>query len=205
MESKNKIFAMIFFLCIVSLTGKIIAQDTVSHTLTVLSSDINLGTVRSYSTVGKIITITPNNTSASFSGTADLIAIPQAGKVFVGWSDDVLNNPRTVTVGQDMTFTAIFKDCETANIEGITDSMVTYFKFSPNPVIDYLMVELDVSAIGGVLEIWDRWGRMVIQQVVSSQMEIISMQHLADGIYYLRLLSYDGKTLDVASITKWHN
>jgi hypothetical protein len=53
------------------------------NTLTVLSSDVNLGNARSYSASG-IIVSTPTNTSATYSGQAELIAIAKAGKVFTG-------------------------------------------------------------------------------------------------------------------------
>ena len=125
----NKHFLMFFiFLAIVLGRGgtEVAAQDPDTYTLTVLSSDENLGSVRSYSRSGSLITSMPNNTSVNFSGTAELIAMPQAGKIFVGWSDSVLNNPRIVDVNQDMTFTAVFDDCETVNINGITENTVPF-------------------------------------------------------------------------------
>jgi len=201
-ESKNKIFVVIFCLCAVVLTNKTIAQDTTNtHILTVLSSDADLGTVRSYNQSGSIITAMPNNTSVNFSGTATLIAIPKAGKIFVGWSDSVLNNPRMVDVSQDTTFTAIFEDCETANIDGITDRTI-YANIYPHAVRDnHFIVELDASIIGSVLEMYDRWGTLVLQQVLSSQMNIIFMQNFADGVYFVGI-SYNGEYLVTASVTK---
>jgi hypothetical protein len=77
-------------------------------TLTVLSSDNDLGNARSYSAVRSLITSTPSNESATFSGTAELIAIAKAGKVFTGWSDGNTDNPRTFIVSTDTTITAIF-------------------------------------------------------------------------------------------------
>ena len=190
---RNKIFVVIFCLCTFILTSKTIAQNPDSCVLTVLSSDGNLGSVRSYSRSGSLITSMPNNTSVNFSGTAELIAIPQAGKIFVGWSDNVLNNPRTVEVSQDATFTAIFDDCETVNIDGITENPI-YFKIYPNRVIDNLTVEVDVSAIGGMLEIFTVAGTRLLQQVISNQQEIISMQNFASGIYFITL-SFNGMVL----------
>ena len=185
----SKHFLMFFmFLSIVLGRGgtQVAAQDPDNHTLTVISSDANLGSVRSYSRSGSIITSMPNNTSVNFSGTAELIAMPQAGKIFIGWSDSVLNNPRIVDVNQDMTFTAIFDECKTVNIDGITENTV-HFRILPNPVIDNLIVELDVSAIGGVLEVLNVMGTILLQQTVSSQIEIISMQNFAAGIYMIKL------------------
>ena len=58
-----------------------------------------------------------NNTLGSISGngrhdlgtTATLFAIPKAGNIFIGWEEDGnTENPRTITVTQDITFTANF-------------------------------------------------------------------------------------------------
>ena len=124
---KCNVFVMTFCLYMVAFTSKTWAQ--VTSTLTVLSSDVNLGSVRSYSMDDGIITVTPNKTSANFSGTAELVAVPQAGKVFVGWSDSVLNNPRIVTVSQDTTFTAIFDDCENVDISWMYRQSEAYWKY----------------------------------------------------------------------------
>ena len=202
---RNFNFLVAFFcLCTAIFTNMAMAQSPDPCTLTVLSSDANSGSVRSYSRSGSIITAMPNNTSVNFSGTAELIAIPQAGKIFVGWSDNVLNNPRTVDVSQDTTFTAIFEECETANINGTMESTV-YFKISPNPLKDNLIVEIDASVIGGVLEIFTMTGTLLLQQVLSSQMEIISMQNFADGIYFVQILNYNGESLGVSKVLKISN
>ena len=199
---KSKIFVVIFCLCTFVLTSKVMAQNPDNHILTVLSSDANLGSVRSYSRSGSIITSMPNNTSVNFSGTAELIAIPQAGKIFVGWSDNVLNNPRTVDVSQDMTFTAIFEECETADIVGTIESPV-YFKIYPNVIVyDNFTVEIDASLIGSVLRIYSARGQLLLQQTLLSQMEIISMQNYANGIYFVQLLNYNGESLEAICVSK---
>jgi hypothetical protein len=86
------------------------------NTLTVLSSNNSLGNAYSLSG-GSYITTTPSNTVATFSGTATLLALPRGGKVFVGWSDGNLDNPRTVSVSTDAEYTAVFADCESTGLE----------------------------------------------------------------------------------------
>jgi len=91
-----------------------ITDEGCLKTFSVLSSDVTFGHARSYGLSGGVITSTPDHIAANFSGTAELIAIPKAGNVFVGWNDDNFENPRTVTVtgNEDVTYTAIFAECE---------------------------------------------------------------------------------------------
>jgi hypothetical protein len=44
----------------------------------------------------------------AISGNVNLFAMPKNGSVFHGWSDGNTDNPRTVNVGSDTTFTAVF-------------------------------------------------------------------------------------------------
>ena len=80
-----------------------------STTITVLSNNNDFGAVWSISN-GKVITSTPSSTSALYGGTITLIASPKAGKIFVGWADGSVENPRTVNVTKNVTYTANFAD-----------------------------------------------------------------------------------------------
>ena len=52
---------------------------------------------------------TGSGTYAS-GATATLAAVPSAGCYFVKWNDDVTDNPRTVIVTEDITYTAYFAE-----------------------------------------------------------------------------------------------
>lgn len=71
-------------------------QGTPEYTITVLASDPALGTVTGSGTYPEGVTI-------------EISALPNANARFTGWNDGNSDNPRRVTVTQNMTFTAIFE------------------------------------------------------------------------------------------------
>jgi hypothetical protein len=75
-------------------------NGTPQYTITVVANDTLLGTVTGSGTY-------PSGT------TIDIEARPYSGAVFTSWDDGNTDNPRSVTVTQDMTFTAIFTEVET--------------------------------------------------------------------------------------------
>jgi hypothetical protein len=153
--------------------------------LTVLSSDNNLGNAWSMNG-GTIITSTPGNTSANCSGTATLVAIPQGGKVFVGWNDGNVTNPRTVTVSSDTTFTANFATCENVGIKSVNAE--SPLKVYPNPTNNTLNVELERFVNNGTLTLFDMSGKLVLSQSVNGNSTQINLSALTAGNYILRLV-----------------
>ena len=75
-------------------------NGTPQYTITVVANDTLLGTVIGSGTY-------PSGT------TIDIEARPYSGAVFTSWDDGNTDNPRRVTVTQDMTFMAIFTEVET--------------------------------------------------------------------------------------------
>ena len=75
-------------------------NGTPQYTITVVANDTLLGSVTGSGTY-------PSGTSI------DIEARPYSGAVFTSWDDGNTDNPRSVTVTQDMTFTAIFTAVET--------------------------------------------------------------------------------------------
>ena len=75
-------------------------NGTPQYTITVVANDTLLGTVTGSGTY-------PSGT------TIDIEARPYSGAVFTSWDDGNTDNPRSVTVTQDMTFMAIFTEVET--------------------------------------------------------------------------------------------
>ena len=156
------------------------------NTLTVLSSDVNLGNAWSMNG-GQIITSTPSNTSANYSGTATLVAIAKTGEVFTGWADGNTDNPRTVTVSSDTTFTANFATCENVGIDEIKSAFAPFNVF-PNPTNSILHVQLEEFVSNGTLTLFDMNGKVVLSQTVSGVSAQINMSALSTGNYVLRLV-----------------
>ena len=73
------------------------------YTITVKPNDPDLGTVTGSGTY-------PQGTTIEISAT------PNIGAVFTGWDDGITDNPRNITVTQDMVVTAIFTEIETYTI-----------------------------------------------------------------------------------------
>jgi hypothetical protein len=169
------------------------------NTLTVLSSDVSMGNSRSYSTGGSLITSTPSNTSSTFSGTAELIAIAKSGKVFVGWSDDNQDNPRVVTVSSDTTFTAKFAECKETKVLKHEDE--SSFRVYPNPTNGTLKVELEKEVTNGVLTLFDVNGKVVLSQSVNGKVSQLNLSSLSAGNYILRLVE-NGKSSAGVQVVK---
>ena len=71
-------------------------QGTPQYTITVLANDPALGSVTGGGTY-------PDGT------TIEISALPNTNALFTGWNDGNTDNPRSVTVTRDMTFTALFE------------------------------------------------------------------------------------------------
>ncbi len=78
-------------------------NGTPQYTITVIANNPDLGTVTGSGTY-------PEGT------TIDISATPNNGAFFTGWDDGNTDNPRSVTVTQNMTFTAIFTEVQTFTI-----------------------------------------------------------------------------------------
>ncbi len=78
-------------------------NGTPQYTVTVLANDPNLGSVSGSGTY-------PEGTTINIGAT------PNPGAYFTSWDDGNTDNPRTVTVTQNMTFTAIFSEVQTFTI-----------------------------------------------------------------------------------------
>ena len=156
------------------------------NTLTVLSSDVSLGNALSISGCNTLTTTTPNNPTTTFSGTATLYALAKEGKVFVGWADGVVGNPRTVTVSSDTTFTAVFATCEETGIRSA--QAAAPLKVYPNPATSTLYVELENYVNNGTLTLFDMSGKVVLSQTFNGNSAQINMSALSAGNYILRLV-----------------
>jgi hypothetical protein len=171
-------------------------------TITVLSNDDELGNAISLSGGGSLLTTTPGKTTAEFDGTATLYAIPKAGKTFVRWDDDVLENPRIITVPEtvtDVTYTAIFAECEggcdcekDCECEGTKTAVevknAATFKVYPNPADNILTVEFAGAVSRGTLALYDATGKQVVSQSVTGTTAQLNISKLAAGVYVMRLV-----------------
>ena len=91
-------------LCMAVLAGGLIFSSCTSkHTITVKSNNDAWGTVT-------------GGGSYNDQEVATLLATPNAGYYFVKWQDNSTENPRTITVTQDETWTAFFEPIPVVNV-----------------------------------------------------------------------------------------
>jgi hypothetical protein len=134
--------------------------------LTVESNDNSKGTVD----------IVQSNTCTD--NTAIIAATANAGCLFVQWNDGNTDNPRTVTITQEVTYTAMFDD-ET----GITELETAMVAIYPNPVTDNIIISLRENITHAVFTLYDMQGKMLIRQTISNDKDIIPLNDLSTGLY----------------------
>jgi hypothetical protein len=129
--------------------------------------------------------------------TATLSATPNAGYRFLQWHDGNTANPRTITVTQDTTFTAVF------GIEdGIADREIAAISVYPNPSSDELFISAEVPILS--VEVCDMTGRApslrgaaiaryeATATKQSQSAQVIQVSHLPTGIYLLKIHTEQG-------------
>jgi hypothetical protein len=122
-----------------------------------------------------IVNIIQANTC--LNDTAIIKATPNAGYRFLQWNDGNTENPRTVIVTQDITYTATF-DIET----GITDIEASALTIYPNPATDNISITLPENISQAFFTLYDMQGKILIKQEVGNK-ETVTVNNLASGIY----------------------
>lgn len=137
------------------------------YTITVLSSNSAWGTV---SGGGSFL----ENTTTTISAT------PNQGYLFVSWQDGNTDNPRTITVTADMTYTATFAD--NVGIDEVAMGEVTLF---PNPASSTVTVRANGMEQVSII---DLNGRTVMTQRVDTETATFDLGTLAKGTYFVRIV-----------------
>jgi 5-enolpyruvylshikimate-3-phosphate synthase len=132
------------------------------------------------------VTVTANNPSmgtVTGSGdyaentTATITATANQGYRFVQWNDGNTQNPRTITVTQDISFTAIF--VQATSIKEISTTVINIY---PNPATDNIHITLSENVHQAVFTLYDMQGKILIRKEINSD-DAVSVSNLAAGIY----------------------
>lgn len=104
-----------------------------------------------------------------------------SGYMFSRWNDGNTDNPRTITVTQDTTFTALFALDDTIGIEA-ADRLT--FSLYPNPATGRVAI-----TCGQHCEVifMDIAGREVLRSVCKEGVTTIDVSTLAPGTYFVRM------------------
>lgn len=118
--------------------------------------------------------------------TIRLFAYPKsAGHPFLNWSDGNNQNPRTVTVTSDTSFTAVFD-----NTNGIECATQPFITISPNPASASTVVACDAVIDGWTL--YDIQGRTVATGTPATESATIDLSALHPAIYILTVCTGKG-------------
>ena len=109
---------------------------------------------------------------------ATLAAIPTDGYLFVKWSDEVTDNPRNITVTQNIVLAAFFDNT------AVDEHEVQPISLYPNPANDRIRIEglEDETEIS----IFNTLGMLLMTQTLDGNDEI-SVGDLASGLYIIRV------------------
>ena len=114
---------------------------------------------------------------------AVLTAIPEPGYQFDRWSDGSRQNPRTVTVSADATYTAYFS--ETVGIEEVEGYDQSGPRLYPNPA--HSSVTVTGLEPGRRIALVDLYGRTLADLRASSTELTIDVSALSPGTYFVRV------------------
>ena len=137
------------------------------YTITVLANNNDWGTV---SGGGSFL----ENTTTTISATAN------QGYHFVQWQDGNTDNPRTITVTADMTYTATFADGV-----GIDEVSLDEVSLYPNPATSTVTVRANGMEQVSII---DLNGRTVMTQRVNTETATFDLSTLAKGTYFVRIV-----------------
>jgi hypothetical protein len=159
-------------------TAFIAEFDTLKYLVTVTANELSWGTVTGEGDYMK-------------DSTATIEAFANQGYRFIQWNDGNTDNPRTITVTQDTTFTAIFE-----STIGITNKETSIISVYPNPAMDNIHIVLPENVTHATFTLYDMQSKLLIRQEVNNQ-DMVSVSNLATGIYIYNVRtekeSYQGK------------
>jgi hypothetical protein len=146
--------------------------------LTVKSNDPAMGTAA----------VTQENTCTE--NDAVIEATANKGYRFVRWDDGDTDNPRTVTVTKDITYTAMFEE-DSEGGTGMPETSAAAVAVYPNPVRDVLFIQS--AAAVEQLSIHDLSGKM-LRQIAAPSREV-SVSDLANGVYLVKIKTPTGDVI----------
>lgn len=152
--------------CDVELTALFVEEGEEVYTVTVESADPTMGTV-------------DGGGQALSGGTLTIRAIPNEGYRFSHWNDGNTDNPRVVTVTENVTYTAYFEST-TQGIHEADNNTITIY---PNPTNGIVKIASDdVTRI----DVYNVNGQLVKSV---SKGSVVDISSLPSGVYTLRVMT----------------
>ena len=113
-------------------------------------------------------------------------AFANQGYLFTGWNDSVQDNPRTLTITHDTTFTAYFA-LDSSMLQGIGEVGTLDFSVTPNPTTGRLTVNTSLAdgASAYQVTLLDMSGRTLLSTQADSPVVEMDISTLPAGRYLL--------------------
>jgi uncharacterized repeat protein (TIGR02543 family) len=152
---------------------------------------LNLSVQSNDATMGTATVIQSNSCT---NNTAIIGATANQGYRFVQWNDGNTQTPRTITVTQDITYTAMFE-----SVSAIADVEVpATVSIYPNPAADNIHIVLPEHALNALFTLYDMQGKALIRKEIGNR-DVVSVSGLATGIYFYNVRmekqNYQGKLI----------
>ncbi|TAL60959.1 MAG: T9SS type A sorting domain-containing protein [Bacteroidetes bacterium] len=117
------------------------------------------------------------------------------------------------TIGEVMTetysssgnfFTQGFHQPDTATLTVVSNTASENIAIYPNPVADYLIIDLSLTAGEYILEIFDMQGQRIRKEIILSGQKqvLLPFREFANGIYLLNLINKESQTRTSYKINK---
>ena len=126
-----------------------------------------------------------------YEGTeARIEAVPQAEYHFWRWDDGSRENPRTLVVTQDTSFTALFGASAFEGIGGPEGAAL--FTLTPNPARESVTVTLEGAALPAEITVYDAAGHAVLERRAATRRTRLSTRSLPAGHYFVTVATPRG-------------
>jgi PKD repeat protein len=115
-----------------------------------------------------------------------------------GITSSIANPSHTYTSSGTYTITLIASNCIfshtiTKTIQvgalSINENAVGNFEFYPNPTTNQITIKVDNQLLGSVYTIYDTIGKSVINGEISSELNVIDLGNLSNGVYIIEVAS----------------
>lgn len=131
--------------------------------------------------------------------TANLIAMANENYQFENWTDEEGN---LISEQAETEFTMPYLDTKLyanfAPVIGIIESNQLISKIYPNPVSDILYIEVETENVQ--MKLMDAQGRVVLEQVLNSKTNHISLEGFTNGLYFMQLNSNSKQSISKIEI-----
>jgi PKD repeat protein len=115
-----------------------------------------------------------------------------------GNTSSIANPSHTYTTSGTYTITLIASNCTFSNTItktiqigalSINENAVGNFKFYPNPTTNQITIKVDNQLLGSVYTIYDTVGKSVLNGKISSELNVIDLGNLSNGVYIIEVAS----------------